>query len=529
MHIRGSRRSAAFVLVSSLALAVVTTAAQSEVVAGRVLYNTRLDTGNDPLRGLDIPGMTVDPSNPQHVVLVDEDYLNGQCDFHTSFDGGKTWPNSGHLTSPAGFFDPPCHTFDSGGYAHFNESVVFGTGQNVYVTYANHRGPQQRPETGTAAGEGDSVIVNKSTDGGKTFGQGVVAIQGAADSRPFIIRPGIAVQPRPQGDRLYVVGWYVVNPLNMGAAGGAGDRRAVTSTSDDGGATWTPPVEAQAPDEKVREITPPVVDNKGNVFIAWRNRDDPSTATHPIEVAKSTDGGATWTRTAVGDAQPAPTNIPTPAGSSGYPRMAVDPRTGALYVVYVAFTFGDLDVIFQRSTDGGTTWSPPARVNDDPKGDGWRQLGPQVFVAPNGRVDVIWFDARTTYPTPVIPKPAGGGDIYYASSSDGGTTWSANRRISDHTINLDMGLTPRTGSYTWWGPAEAPLGNDAVLFAWTDSRFGDVDNDTSDIMLAKLQLGANAGDPKVTHLPKTKPGNLSDAVSQLAYKVGYLVLFGKFL
>src|SRR3954451_16902798 len=108
------------------------------------------------------------------------------------------------------------------------------------------------------------------------------------------------------------------------------------------------------------------------------------------------------------------------------------------------------------------------RVNDDPKGNGSRQLGPQAYVGQNGRVDVIWLDARTAYPSPVIPRPAGYGDIYYASSSDGGATFTANRRISDHTVNLDDGLTGRTGTYTWWGPAAAALGNDAVLFAWGD-------------------------------------------------------------
>src|SRR5436190_15341308 len=220
-------------LAVAMALTVGLVPAGGDVPAGHVSENTRLDTGNDPLRGRDIPGMAVDPADPRHVVMIDEDFLAGQCDFHTSFDGGKTW-TSGHLTVPSDFADPPCRTFDSGGYAHYNKSVVFGTGQNVYTTFASHRGEQQRPESNVVAGEGDSVIVNRSTDGGKTFQRGVVAIEGAKDSRPFIIRPGVAVQPRPQGDKLYVVGWYVINPPGMGASGGQGDRRAVVATSEDG-------------------------------------------------------------------------------------------------------------------------------------------------------------------------------------------------------------------------------------------------------------------------------------------------------
>ena len=94
--------------------------------------------------------------------MIDEDFLAGQCDHHASFDGGRTW-ESGHLTVPSGFADPPCRTFGSGGYAHFNKSVVFGSGQNVYTTFASHRREQQRPESNVVAGEGDSVIVNRST------------------------------------------------------------------------------------------------------------------------------------------------------------------------------------------------------------------------------------------------------------------------------------------------------------------------------------------------------------------------------
>ena len=253
-------RPATIGLGVSLLLALGGPPASGEVPRGRVSEAVRLQIENrDPVRGRDIPGFAVDPADPRHVVLITEEFITGQCDFHTSFDGGRTWSNEGHLTVPSDFADPPCRTYDSGGYAHFNKSVVWGTGQNVYTTFASHRGEQQRPETGTAAGEGDSVIVNRSTDGGRTWERGVVAIQGARESRPFIIRPGIAVQPRPQGDKLYVVGWHVVNPLNMGAQGGQGERRAVVASSEDGGRTWSAPVFAEAPDEKVREITPPVV------------------------------------------------------------------------------------------------------------------------------------------------------------------------------------------------------------------------------------------------------------------------------
>jgi putative cell wall-binding protein len=520
MRQSGFFRTAALGLGLSSLLILTGAPAQGASVPGRVVDNTKTGTSLDPLRGRDIPGLAADPADPRHIVLIDVDYVAGQCDFHVTYDSGKTWAD-GHLRAPAGFADPPCVTFDSGAAPHFNQSVVWGSGQNVYTTFASHRGIQQLPEGGRVGGEGDSVIVNHSGDGGKTWDTGVVAIQGGAVTWPFVIRPGVAVQARAQGDKVYVVGWYVVNPPGQGAAGGAGDRRAVVSSSDDGGKTWSAPVDASGPDEKVREIAMPVVGPDGALYIAMHNRDDPSTVPHPIELAKSTDGGATFTRTPIGDVGPAPATAPAPAGFSGYPRIAVDPKSGALYVVYLGYNFGDLDTVIQHSTDGGATWSAPLRVNDDPKGNGMRQLAARVAVAPNGRVDVTWLDTRASYPSAIVPKPGGSGDVYYASSTDGGVTFSANRRISDRSVNLDEALLPRIGTYTLMGesPVMAELGNDALLFAWTDPRFGNVDTGTQDVMVAHLELG-QSGPPEVTDLPNASPGNLSVAVSELAYPGG---------
>ena len=132
---------------------------------------------------------------------------------------------------------------------------------------------------------------------------------------------------------------------------------------------------------------------------------------------------------------------------------------------------------------------------------------------------MVWFDTRTNLPSPVIPRPAGQGDVYYASSTDGGVTFSGNRRISDRSINLDDGTLGRNGTYTWWGPDSVPLGNDSVLFAWGDARYGNVDSAANDVVLATMRLG-EPGPPLVTELPKASPANLSVAVSQFAYPGG---------
>jgi hypothetical protein len=92
-----------------------------------------------------------------------------------------------------------------------------------------------------------------------------------------------------------------------------------------------------------------------------------------------------------------------------------------------------MDIWFWRSTDGGASWEPPRRINDDPcHKKAWQWFG-TMSIAPNGRLDVIWNDNRAYInDNPFDVKKS---QLYYASSSDAGTTWSANLAISGCWIN----------------------------------------------------------------------------------------------
>ena len=490
-------------------------AASGQPAGGRVAANARVGTENpDPFRGGDIPGVAADPADPRHIVMVNDNFVTGDCEFRVTFDGGSRW-EAGKLRAPDGFASPPCRTLSSGGYPHMNQSVAFGTGQNVYTVFDSPKGPQQvYGAPGFGQGQADSVLVARSSDGGRTFNTAVVAIA-APDGAPFpfYIRPTLGVQPRPEGDRLFVAAWGVA-VTSGGPADGAGDRRLVTATSSDAGATWSAPVDASAPGEQAREPSAPVVAPDGAVYVAWRNRDTGAAPSNVI-VGKSADGGRTWARNVAG----AVTGLGQGAGG-GMPQLGVDRSSGALYLVYQETEpHGDLDIFFQRSTDGGATWSSPRRVNDDPTGNKIRQHVPHMAVAPNGRIDVVWLDRRHAYPTPVLPAPRGEADVYYANSTDGGRTFSPSRRITDRTINLDMGLIPRVGSYSWFGPVVAPLGTDAVFFAWSDPRAGNLDTDTNDVYTATLHLGPS-GPPETSEVAGATAPMLSVALSALALPGG---------
>ena len=120
---------------------------------------------------------------------------------------------------------------------------------------------------------------------------------------------------------------------------------------------------------------------------------------------------------------------PNPGGLLGQIWIAADPSdpspSGAVYVLASVDPPGadPMDVHIIRSTDGGTTWSAPVRVNDDPAGtNAWQWFG-TMSVAPDGRIDAVWADSRN--------DPGGYvSEVYYSFSTDGGVTWAANQVVS---------------------------------------------------------------------------------------------------
>jgi len=119
---------------------------------------------------------------------------------------------------------------------------------------------------------------------------------------------------------------------------------------------------------------------------------------------------------------------PNPGGLLGQTWVATRPDAVAgvpwVYLLCSVNPAGSdpLDVRFSRSTDGGFTWSPSVRINDDASTSNWQWFG-TMSVAPSGRIDAIWLDTRDgpgTYDS----------SLYYSYSSDDGLTWSANERLS---------------------------------------------------------------------------------------------------
>jgi len=91
------------------------------------------------------------------------------------------------------------------------------------------------------------------------------------------------------------------------------------------------------------------------------------------------------------------------------------------------------DIVVQRSTDNGVTWTSPLAIDDDPPEMMATGFYPQLNVSPNGRVDVSWQDNRETTDFHF--------DVRYTYSTDGGLTWAKNIKVNDKPNNFNYGVS----------------------------------------------------------------------------------------
>src|SRR5256885_9814658 len=182
--------------------------------------------------------------------------------------------------------------------------------------------------------------------------------------------------------------------------------------------------------------------------------------------------------------------------SQSEPHIAVDPVNP--HLVHVVWTDSRSavtgpDIYYANSTDGGLSFNPSIRVNDDVTST--EQGQPAIAVAPNRDVYVVWRDPRSA---------AKGPDIYFSKSSDLGATWSPNIYLNsdvgnaaqqDPTIAVDLAGT----IYVAWTDGRNANTAPDIYEAWSanaGASFGanvQVNDDRSLAPQLSPSLAANAG------------------------------------
>ncbi|MGI8807030.1 MAG: hypothetical protein ACR2KK_04170 [Acidimicrobiales bacterium] len=525
-------------VVGCLLFAAFVTPATAQQPGGPVVTpNVQVTRDVLPGRIHSEPQMLVHPDDPNVLVIAAVDYTKSTCGIHVSLDRGRTWAKSPADAVPPGY--KACIRPNFGSFF----AAKFGVDGTVYL--AGTAG-----QTASSTGPNDPFVA-RSKDLGRTWDYSIVKKSEERDfpkpdgttARDFERFGYVRLATHPTDASRVYAGFRRQGAFLPVAQV---SERTMVAVSTDGGATFGPLVDVletsyALTDVKGSDQPSIAVAEDGTIHAFTKERPPASTATGVTQAALPLPPGpANTCRPASANpaAQPwIPAPVPNPAPTVGQPgagsRMfmskstddgktwkantidtsgvicgpclttpeaAIDAKTGHLYVVFEQSDTpapnprDDRNIWFMKSTDGGNVWTKRVQLNDDVdpnRKPNYDQMFPGISIAPDGRIDVAWWDFRTD----ALYNPSGNGnttrrdqtcfDIFYTSSSDAGTSWAKNSRISDRSMNQNEGFAMNPIS-DLRGPVGVASTDEEAYIAWSDSRNGHVDLPTEDAYFAKV-------------------------------------------
>ncbi len=192
----------------------------------------------------------------------------------------------------------------------------------------------------------------------------------------------------------------------------------------------------------VRALEPRLALAGDHVILAWQ---DDRAGRSDVYVRASPDGGLTWPSLSLRlDGKPEGASLSSMASLEAN-------DSGLVAAAWEDTRSGTRDVYFRRSTDFGVTWSAAdVRLDGDGAGANGASYHPQVALADDGSVVVVWWD-----------ESRGLSDLIARRSPDGGVTWDA-------PIRLDSGDAGATASRD----ATLDARGNTIVLAWEDESGG---------------------------------------------------------
>lgn len=320
------------------------------------------------------PTLAVDPTNPMRMAAAWRQFDSITNNFRQAgvaytTNGGLNW--NWYTLDPGQFRSDPVMRADADGNFYFSSLSSTTT-----------------------------VEVFKSTNGGQTWGPAIIAHGGD--------KQWIAVDTTNGPGRGHVYQHWNVQF--------SGVPNTSFTRSTNGGASFEPPTTGPNPYSKWGTMA---VGPMGTLYTVGSNLNQTGHIFGKSTNAQFAAQTPTFTSTPInmGGVAAGGNAAVNPAGLLGQASIAAA-NNGNLYVLSSVNPAGadPLDVHFIRSTDGGATWSPPIRVNNNPAGENSFQWFGTMSVAPNGRIDAIWNDTG-------VNASNNFSVLRYAYSFDEGATW----------------------------------------------------------------------------------------------------------
>jgi len=326
------------------------------------------------------PAVAVDSKGYYHLVWSDDTPGTNEIYYKKSLDGGTTWSANKRLTWTATGSHHPRIRVDSLGHLHV-----------IWDDYT---------DSGYA-----EVFYRKSTDGGSTWTASKRLTWNSGSSE----RPVIGID---SSDRLHAV-WQDDTP-------GYPNSEIYYKRSTDGGSTWSASERLTWTSDA--SLNPALaIDSSDRLHLFWS--DGPVLGAE-IYYKKSWHNGATWS---------ASQRLTWTSGDSSFPAVTVDP-SGHIQLAWEEDITTKLVIYYMKSPDGGAIWTKSKRINWTP-GSAYK---PALAADPSGNIHVVWSDDTPGHPDIYYEKSSDGGATWSAAQR---ITWTSGNSFRPAVV-VDLSNSP---------------------------------------------------------------------------------------
>ena len=391
------------------------------------------------------PYLVMNPTNSQHLVAAWMGFqFNNKVVIKTSIssNGGNSWSTpiwQAHITP----------TFSSA-----DVSLAYDHLGNLFMSYIDY------DNVNFSAGK---VLLRKSIDGGLSWGNPVTVLDiNTFPNKVAIDRPWMVIDQTtgPNAGTIYVTNMNANQPTLI-----TPPYHPYVSISTDGGQTFQSE-ELDATGFLSGSVIPqpmpsPVVTADGR-FTALYPSYLPSQSLFPRLIrVQSNNQGQTYAYDVAYQGQGFGTS--TSLVKAG-PLLKANPNNAnQMSYFFLSDAFGESDITFIETINNGLTWSSPARINQDPIGNGKIQDLIWADYASNGDLAVCWRDRRNAVGTGYsVPS-----ELFCTVRNSNTAIWLDDFSVSNQAANHLPVLEESGNDFM-----NVILDNDTLNVIWGDVRSG---------------------------------------------------------